>query len=444
VTTHTPCRSPTPTVNSCDLTPPQWTQTSELEYSDLTTSNRRSSTPYSRNTPLSFPRGTRTYAFSWSTKHAYTSLAYSMKMCRRVKIRSVALRSGRKLHWVSFRFGSIISWHPFWRHLVRWRWAAHGDYWNRPMRLNDYWNRPMKLNEYLNRPMRLNDYCSRPMRSDSRSSIKAPLIANTKQPRRYYYFFLNLSTDEALKLLALECLLQITSTKVLPRHRRICQLKPRNKQRSRSFKVGSDRFWKRKSNARRDVTYPLHVTIWRRTKRSTPSGKSPYRKKLTPVKWSGSGGRFPRKNVRAASKFLGTVTLRPWQQSGLHGNLGCGVGGKMSDSDLSKISTPQHNMNENGFVSISNQWKSWYRSKFCFTKSFERYRIISTGIPSLGVWCKKWSNWTSGVGQKIRLLVLLGIRLHPKTSDSATVMAASSLVFFYNLLTLAKNLNDRS
>jgi len=36
------------------------------------------------------------------------------------------------------------------------------------------------------------------------------------------------------------------------------------------------------------------------------------------------------------------------------------------------------------------------------------------------VWCKKWSNWTSGVGQKIwlRLPVLLEIRLDPKTSDS--------------------------
>jgi len=27
-------------------------------------------------------------------------------------------------------------------------------------------------------------------------------------------------------------------------------------------------------------------------------------------------------------------------------------------------------------------------------------KFISTGIPNLGVWCKKWSNWTSGVGQK--------------------------------------------
>ena len=38
------------------------------------------------------------------------------------------------------------------------------------------------------------------------------------------------------------------------------------------------------------------------------------------------------------------------------------------------------------------------------------------------MWCKKWYNWTFGVGQKIRLQlpVLLGIRLRfqPKTSDS--------------------------
>ena len=39
--TH-PCRSPIPTVNGCDLTPPTRAQTSEQEYSDLTTSNRSS------------------------------------------------------------------------------------------------------------------------------------------------------------------------------------------------------------------------------------------------------------------------------------------------------------------------------------------------------------------------------------------------------------------
>jgi len=36
----------------------------------------------------------------------------------------------------------------------------------------------------------------------------------------------------------------------------------------------------------------------------------------------------------------------------------------------------------------------------CFNKIFERNFTISAGIPNLGVWCKKWSNRTSGVGQK--------------------------------------------
>ena len=75
-----------------------------------------------------------------------------------------------------------------------------------------------------------------------------------------------------------------------------------------------------------------------------------------------------------------------------------------------------------GLVATSNQAKSWYKATILyFNKSFKRNCTISTGIPSLGVQCKKWFNWTSGVGfgQKIRLrlLVLLGIRLHPKTSD---------------------------
>jgi len=53
-------------------------------------------------------------------------------------------------------------------------------------------------------------------------------------------------------------------------------------------------------------------------------------------------------------------------------------------------------------------------------KSFKRNWIISTRIPNLRLWCKKLSNWTSGVGQKIRLRLplLLGIRLQPKTSYS--------------------------
>jgi len=52
--THPHCRSPTPTLNGRELTLPTRTQTSELEYSDLVASNRRPSTPYSRNTPRVF------------------------------------------------------------------------------------------------------------------------------------------------------------------------------------------------------------------------------------------------------------------------------------------------------------------------------------------------------------------------------------------------------
>ena len=66
--TH-PCRSPTPTTNGHDLTIPTRTENSEQEYSDLTTINRRPSTHRCRNTPQSFSRGTRSYAFSRWTKH---------------------------------------------------------------------------------------------------------------------------------------------------------------------------------------------------------------------------------------------------------------------------------------------------------------------------------------------------------------------------------------
>jgi len=55
----------------------------------------------------------------------------------------------------------------------------------------------------------------------------------------------------------------------------------------------------------------------------------------------------------------------------------------------------------NNFVATSNQWKSWYTARIlCFNKSFKRNCTISTGIPDFGVWCKKWSNWKSGVGKK--------------------------------------------
>ena len=49
-----PCRSPTSTVNSCDLMSPIRTKTYEQECSDLKASNRRPSAPYCRNTSKTF------------------------------------------------------------------------------------------------------------------------------------------------------------------------------------------------------------------------------------------------------------------------------------------------------------------------------------------------------------------------------------------------------
>ena len=107
------CRSPTPTLNGCDLSPSTETQPSELEYTYLTASKRHPSTPYSHhNTPQSFSRGTQPYTyFTRSTNHVYKSFAYSQdfsNICWRVEICSVMLRPRRKPHWVSSSFGSII------------------------------------------------------------------------------------------------------------------------------------------------------------------------------------------------------------------------------------------------------------------------------------------------------------------------------------------------
>jgi len=107
------CRSPTPTLNGCDLTPSTRTQSSEQEYSYscLTASMRNPSTPYSRNTPQSFSKRSRPYTFPISTKHVYTSLACPQdfsKICWRVEICSAAPRPWRKSRWLSSSFGSII------------------------------------------------------------------------------------------------------------------------------------------------------------------------------------------------------------------------------------------------------------------------------------------------------------------------------------------------
>jgi len=101
-------RSPTSTLNGCDLT--QWTQTqsSEQEYGDLTASNRHLSTPCSHIIPQSFSRGTWPYTFPRSMKHVHTSLACSQdfsKICWRVEMFSVVLRPRQTPPWVSSNFG---------------------------------------------------------------------------------------------------------------------------------------------------------------------------------------------------------------------------------------------------------------------------------------------------------------------------------------------------
>jgi len=60
-----------------------------------------------------------------------------------------------------------------------------------------------------------------------------------------------------------------------------------------------------------------------------------------------------------------------------------------------------------------------HSKKSLFQQKFKKNVPFQQEIPNLRVWCKKWSNWTSRVGQKIwlRLPALLAIRLRPKTSD---------------------------
>jgi len=73
--------------------------------------------------------------------------------------------------------------------------------------------------------------------------------------------------------------------------------------------------------------------------------------------------------------------------------------------------------------------KSWYTARIlCFNKRFKRNCTISTGIPNL--WCKKLSNWTSGVGQNNQPPTPRVVRnptlTPPKTfdSDSATMVTS--------------------
>jgi len=88
------------------------------------------------------------------------------------------------------------------------------------------------------------------------------------------------------------------------------------------------------------------------------------------------------------------------------------------------VATPTtwHKGNEIWFVKLNENRGA--QQEISYNKNFKRNCTVSTGVPNLGVWRKKWSKWTSGVrsGQNIRLRlpVLLGIRLRldSKTSDS--------------------------
>jgi len=85
--------------------------TSEQESNDLTASNRRPSTPHSRNFPQSSSQWTwPDDRFARLAKSAKTSLPCSSdvsKMCWRVKNWSVVLIPGRKPNWVSSSFSEL-------------------------------------------------------------------------------------------------------------------------------------------------------------------------------------------------------------------------------------------------------------------------------------------------------------------------------------------------
>jgi len=81
-----------------------------------------------------------------------------------------------------------------------------------------------------------------------------------------------------------------------------------------------------------------------------------------------------------------------------------------------------------------NQWKSWYTTRNLFQQVSNC--TISTGIPNLGVWCKKWSNWTSRVevGKKNPTRLPVCQESHfdstqkpptPYNSDSATLVVTT-------------------
>ena len=86
--THS-CRSPTQTVNGCDLTRLIRKKNSEQECSGLTAIKMQPPTRCSRNTPHSFSRGTRSYAFSRSTKHVYIRLWHTSRISQNLLVSEI-------------------------------------------------------------------------------------------------------------------------------------------------------------------------------------------------------------------------------------------------------------------------------------------------------------------------------------------------------------------
>ena len=110
--TH-PCQCPTPKVNGRDLTFPTWTQISEQQYSDLTASNRRPSTPYSRNKLFTRNPVVCFLEVDKAYVDVFGILPTFLKNLLESEISSVVLRPGRKPVCVSFSIGSIILRHLF-------------------------------------------------------------------------------------------------------------------------------------------------------------------------------------------------------------------------------------------------------------------------------------------------------------------------------------------
>ena len=111
--------------------------------------------------------------------------------------------------------------------------------------------------------------------------------------------------------------------------------------------------------------------------------------------------------VPCMSKTMHAPAMKPpkhvWSQ-------GCEVGCIMSDSGLfqtrllkitwMKLACQQICCNQQSMEIVVG-----YTARIlCFNKSLKRNYTILTGTPNLGVWCKKWLNWTSGVGQKIYIM----------------------------------------